>query len=206
MVGEIRDRETAEIAMAAAITGHLVLSTIHTIDAPSGITRLLQMGVPPHLIAGGLAGIVAQRLIRRTCSRCSGQPDGCLACHRGYRGRIGVFQVLAVTEDIREAIGMGAGGGELRRRAEGTGMGTIADDARRKASEGVTTPHEVARVLREDPGEALPCGRCGGGVPLESVGCPHCGRVRIRTCVCGRILRGGWRYCPECLRKTPADA
>jgi type IV pilus assembly protein PilB len=205
MVGEIRDRETAEIAMAAAITGHLVLSTIHTMDAPSGITRLLQMGVPPHLVAGGLSGIVAQRLIRRTCSRCGGDPEGCPACHKGYRGRIGVFQVLIVTEGIREALARGTDIGELRRRAEDGGMGTIVDDARRKVAEGVTTQHEVARVLREDPGEALPCRRCGGGVPHDGHGCPRCGWVRLRACVCGRTLRRGWRYCPECLRRTPPD-
>jgi len=204
MVGEIRDRETAEIAMAAAITGHLVLSTIHTVDAPSGVSRLLQMGVPPHLVAGGLAGIVAQRLVRRACLPCAGHPGGCASCREGYRGRTGVFQVLAVTEAIREAIGRGAEASEIRRRAEEAGMGTMADDARRKASEGITTLHEVARVLREDPGEALPCRRCGAGVPFDGAGCPHCGQIRNVRCSCGRALREGWRYCPECIRKVPA--
>jgi len=204
MVGEIRDRETAEIAMAAAITGHLVLSTIHTVDAPSGVSRLLQMGVPPHLVAGGLAGIVAQRLVRRACLACAGHPSGCGSCHEGYRGRTGVFQVLAVTEGLREAVGRGAEGTEIRRRAEEAGMGTMADDARRKASEGITTLHEVARVLREDPGEALPCRRCGAGVPVDGWGCPHCGHIRSVRCSCGRVLREGWRYCPECIRKVPA--
>ena len=203
MVGEIRDRETAEIAMAAAITGHLVLSTIHTVDAPSGVSRLLQMGVPPHLVAGGLAGIVAQRLVRRACLACGGHPGGCAACREGYRGRTGVFQVLAVTEAIREAVGRGAEASEIRRRAEEAGMGTMADDARRKASEGITTLHEVARVLREDPGEALPCRRCGAGVPFDGGGCPHCGHIRTVRCSCGRALREGWRYCPECVRKVP---
>jgi type II secretory ATPase GspE/PulE/Tfp pilus assembly ATPase PilB-like protein len=206
MIGEIRDAETAEIAMAAAITGHLVLSTIHTNDAPSGITRLLQMGVAPHLVAGGLAGIIAQRLVRKSCSACGGHPTGCSFCHRGYRGRIGVFQVLTVTEALREAIGQGVEASELRRRAEEGGMGTMVDDARRKVAEGVTSQHEMARVLREDPGEILPCPRCGGGLPAGGQGCPHCGTARRRRCQCGRALRRSWRYCPECLRRAPPSA
>jgi general secretion pathway protein E len=202
MIGEIRDRETAEIAMSAAITGHLVLSTIHTIDAPSGITRLLQMGVPPHLVAGGLAGIVAQRLVRRSCSTCRGHTKACPDCHDGYRGRTGVFQLLTVTEALRDLIARGADAGELRKRAEEAGMGTMAEDARRKVTEGVTTPHEVARVLREDPGETLPCPKCGGGLPTVGHGCPYCGFARMQSCLCGRTILRGWRYCPDCLRKV----
>ena len=210
MVGEIRDRETAEIAMAAAVTGHLVLSTIHTIDAPSGITRLLHMGVPPHLVAGGLVGIVAQRLVRRLCTACGGRAaaDGgraeeCGRCHDGYRGRTGVFQVLVVTDPIREAVIRGGDLGEIRRLAEAGGMGSMAADARRKVAEGITTPHEVARVLKGDAGEALPCRRCQGPVALGARGCPGCGWPRGRWCACGEALREGWRYCPNCLRKAP---
>ncbi len=203
MVGEIRDRETAEIVMAAAVTGHLVLSTIHTTDAPGGITRLLQMGVPPHLVAGGLAGIVAQRLLRRRCRACRGDARGCEACHEGYRGRTGIFQLLTMTERLREKVMAGAGTGELRRQAREEGMGTMADDARRKVAEGVTTPHEVARVLHRDPGEARPCSRCGTPIPPEARGCPGCGTPLGRHCVCGRRLHQNWRYCPECLRPRP---
>ena len=109
MVGEIRDRETAEIAMAAAVTGHLVLSTIHTVDAPGAITRLSNMGVPPYLLAGGLAGVVAQRLVRRLCRKCGGRKgDGCKECPDGYRGRTGVFQLLTMTDALREAVAQGA--------------------------------------------------------------------------------------------------
>ncbi len=204
MVGEIRDRETAEIAMAAAITGHLVLSTIHTMDAPSGVTRLLQMGVPGHLVTGGLIGIVAQRLVRRRCPECGGRPSGCSYCHDGYRGRTGVFQVLQMTEALRGVVSQGGEASELRRRAEEAGMETMAADARRKVSEGVTTPHEVARVLREAPGDAQPCSHCGEGVPPEGLGCPHCGWCRVRSCVCGRVLQHAWRFCPDCLRQAPA--
>lgn len=204
MVGEIRDLETAEIAMSAAITGHLVLSTLHTIDAPSGITRLLQMGVQPHLVAGGLAGIVAQRLLRRSCGRCGGSPEGCPFCHRGHRGRIGVFQVLVITEALREAVAVGASAQTIRRRAEADGMRTMADDARRKVAEGVTTQHEVARVLGEASGGIGACDRCGASLPGEGIGCPSCGWAQTRTCRCGRVLLEQWRFCPHCLRRAPA--
>lgn len=204
MVGEIRDLETAEIAMSAAITGHLVLSTLHTIDAPSAITRLLQMGVQPHLVAGGLAGIIAQRLVRRNCARCGGRPEGCPSCHRGYRGRIGVFQVLPVTDALREAVALGASAQTIRRRAEADGMGTLADDARRKVAEGVTTQHEVARVLGEASAGTPVCRRCGASLPGEAVGCPSCGWAYRRTCPCGRVLLDSWRFCPGCLRRAPA--
>jgi type II secretory ATPase GspE/PulE/Tfp pilus assembly ATPase PilB-like protein len=200
MVGEIRDRETAEIAMSAAVTGHLVLSSIHTIDAPSGITRLLQMGVPPYLVAGGLAGIVAQRLVRRICPDCGGRPDGCEGCPDGYRGRTGIFQVLAISEELREEVVRGAGTSAIRRKARANGMGSMVDDARRKVAEGISSPHEVARVLREDPGEALPCSRCRQAIPSEARGCPFCGRPTGRECRCGSRLRPGWRFCPRCLR------
>lgn len=203
MVGEIRDRETAEIAMAAAVTGHLVLSTIHTIDAPSGLTRLLHMGVPPHLVAGGLVGVVAQRLVRRRCGRCGGRPEGCPRCHAGYRGRTGIFQVLVMTDELRESVARGTDLGELRRLAEAAGMGTLPGDARRKVAEGVTTPHEVVRVLGGEAAGGPSCRRCGSPVALGARGCPACGWARTRTCRCGEALRDGWRYCPWCLRRAP---
>jgi len=202
MVGEIRDRETAEIAMSAAITGHLVLSTIHTVDAPSGILRLLQMGVPPHLVAGGLTGIVAQRLVRRACRGCGGRPGGCGSCHDGYRGRCGVFQILTVTEALREVIARGGDAGELRRRAEEGGMGSLGGDVRRKIAEGITTPHEAARVIRESPGDGLPCARCGSPLPFDAEGCPGCGLPSRRRCGCGRTLQRSWRFCAGCLRRV----
>ncbi|CAN5679473.1 GspE/PulE family protein [soil metagenome] len=200
MVGEIRDRETAEIAMAAAVTGHLVLSTIHTTDAPGGITRLLQMGVPPHLVAGGLSGIVAQRLVRVRCGDCGGHADGCGSCHEGYRGRTGVFELLIMNEALRDEVMRGAGTEVLRKRARDGGMGTMASDARRKVAEGVTTPHEVARVLHRDPGSRLPCSRCGGELGAAARGCTACGQEAEATCRCGTRLQRDWRFCPECLR------
>jgi type IV pilus assembly protein PilB len=205
LVGEIRDRETAEIAMAAAVTGHLVFSTIHTTDAPGAITRLLNMGVPPFLVAGGLAGVIAQRLVRKVCAGCQGRrADGCGRCRDGYSGRTGVFQVLVMTDAMRDEVTGGAATATLRRLAEEAGMGSLVEDARRKAAEGVTTPHEVGRVLQTDPGAALPCKRCDGATPAGAFACPHCGSPRVRRCPCGGTVQPGWRYCAWCLR--PAGA
>jgi len=198
MVGEIRDRETAEIAMAAAVTGHLVLSTIHTTDAPGALTRLLNMGVPPYLVAGGLAGVVAQRLVRRACSRCRGR--GCRECGDGYRGRTGVFQVLVVSDPLRDEVTREGSTARLRRLSREGGMGTLAEDARRALAEGITSPHEISRVLHSDPGAYIPCASCGHEVPVGAVACPGCGQVRVRICGCGQRLERGWRFCPSCVR------
>jgi len=204
MVGEIRDRETAEIAMAAAVTGHLVLSTIHTVDAPGAITRLLNMGVPPYLLAGGLAGVVAQRLVRSLCRTCGGKKgEGCGDCPDGYRGRTGVFQVLTMNDSLRESVATGVSLGSLRQLAREGGMLSIKEDALRKVAEGLTSPHEVGRVIKGDGGTSVPCPGCSREVPVGSLGCPWCGRPRIRSCTCGREVRSSWRYCPSCLRAVP---
>lgn len=207
MVGEIRDRETAEIAMAAAVTGHLVLSTVHTTDAPGAVTRLLHMGVPRHLVAGGLAGVVAQRLLRTVCSACRGHgrdpidQTPCTGCHDGVQGRTGVFEVLTVTEAIRDRIMTGAATGEIRRQARRQGMGSMADDARRKVAEARTTPHEVARVLHRPAGAAPPCSHCSSPVPDDAMACPGCGLPPAGRCPCGTHLQPQWRHCPDCGRR-----
>ena len=205
MVGEIRDRETAEIAMGAAVTGHLVLSTIHATDAPGAITRLLHMGVPPHLVAGGLSGVVAQRLVRTFCRSCRGRnPEACSQCVDGYSGRTGVFQVLAINDSIRDQIMRGASASDLGRLAAESGMASLTEDVSRKVAEGLTSPHEAARVIRSDVGSVAPCGHCGGEVPWDALGCPHCGRVARRLCSCGAIVRRRWRFCAACLRPAAA--
>ena len=202
MIGEIRDRETAEIAMAAAVTGHLVLSTIHTTDAPGAITRLLNMGVPPFLVAGGLAGVVAQRLVRKRCLICHGR--GCDECGDGYRGRTGVYQVLTLSDALRDEITSGSGSAALRRLARETGMGSLALDARRAVASGLTTPHEAIRFIRAAGDAGVPCGSCAGPVPAGALACPSCGHRLAIRCACGQKLERGWRFCPWCVRTATA--
>lgn len=197
MVGEIRDVETAEIAMSAAVTGHMVLSSLHTNDAPSALSRLLQMGVPRHLVASGVAGVIAQRLVRTACASCTGR--GCDRCGDGFAGRTGVFQVLVVSDRLRESIAEGAPGPTLQRIAREDGMGHLLDDARRQIAEGRTTAVEVARVLRSTR-PVRPCRRCSEEVPEDATGCPWCGQAAIHRCSCGRRIEAQWRFCPECLR------
>jgi type II secretory ATPase GspE/PulE/Tfp pilus assembly ATPase PilB-like protein len=204
MVGEIRDRETAEIAMSAAITGHLVLSSLHTSDAVGAIPRLLHMGVPPHLVAGGLAGVVGQRLLRRRCPACGGTPIGCDRCVGGYRGRIGAFEVLVPGEALRDAILRSEGTPQLRALARRGGMRFMAEDARQKAAEGHTTLHEVSRVLHRDPGAAPPCPACGLDPPEGAISCPGCAAALVRVCTpCSLPLAPTWQWCPRCRRRAP---
>lgn len=174
MVGEIRDRETAEIAIQAATTGHLVLSTLHTNDALGALTRLIDMGVEPFMMASSVLGVVAQRLVRRICPRCREpyQPSeaelafigrdrleptlsigrGCEHCHyTGYRGRIAVHEVLVVSPTLQRLVLNKAPNEEIRQVALREGMVSLKDDALEKALQGITTVAEVMRVLfRED--------------------------------------------------------
>jgi len=171
LVGEIRDFETAEIAVKAALTGHLVLSTLHTNDAPSTINRLMNMGIEPFLVASSVHLICAQRLVRRICSSCV-EPHphapaalvqagyshedantvtpmkgaGCERCNQtGYKGRVGLYEVMEVSEELRELILVGASGLELRRKAVDEGMITLRQSGLRKVKDGVTTIEEVVR-------------------------------------------------------------
>jgi type IV pilus assembly protein PilB len=171
LVGEIRDFETAEIAVKAALTGHLVLSTLHTNDAPSTVNRLMNMGIEPFLVASSLNLVCAQRLVRRICKNCV-QPEpmaakaltqagfspedaknvvpnrgkGCEKCNNtGYKGRVGLYEVMEVTEELRELILVGASSLELRRKAVEEGMITLRHSGLRKVKDGVTTVEEVVR-------------------------------------------------------------
>lgn len=170
-VGEIRDGETAEIAMRAAITGHLVLSTIHTSDAVSVVDRLYDIGVPPYLTSGALKGVIAQRLVRKICPNCKkayepedselellGIPrkegmvfyrgEGCPLCyHTGYRGRVGVFEILLVDHKLRRLITQRAGYEELAKAARENGLITISDRCRELVTTGVTFSEEAARTI-----------------------------------------------------------
>lgn len=145
MVGEIRDRETAEIAVRAALTGHLVLSTLHTNDAASTVARLIDMGIAPFLVAASLRLIVAQRLVRRRCQACDGR--GCEACGQlGLRGRTAIFEIMPITESLRREIGRGCDVDEIRRVAAAEGTRTLAEAARECVASGTTTELEARRA------------------------------------------------------------
>ena len=149
LVGEIRDRETMEIAMQAALTGHLVLATLHTNDAASALTRLLDMGAEPFLIASSVLGALAQRLVRRVCAGCGG--NGCVPCRgTGFRGRTGIHELLVIDDEARTLVMRRADATALRRHATATGMTTLREDGFAKARAGITTEPEVLRVTRDE--------------------------------------------------------
>ena len=176
MIGEIRDLETAEIAIRSAMTGHIVLSTVHTNDALSSFTRLIDMGVEPFLVAAPVRGVQAQRLVRRACRRCARPVDpparihdllaplppalvgsgwvevrGCEACrHTGYSGRTGIYELVPVSGELQDLIVTGARQGELRELALGQGHRTLLQDGLIKASHGHTTLEEVTRLTLEE--------------------------------------------------------
>ena len=149
LVGEIRDRETVEIAMQAALTGHLVLATVHTNDAPAAMTRLLDMAVEPFLLASSVRAVLAQRLVRRTCVACAGA--GCAACRdTGFRGRLPIHELLLVDDEIRALVMARQDATAIRRAASRAGMVPLREDGLARARNGITTEAEVLRVTQED--------------------------------------------------------
>ena len=180
MVGEIRDLETAEIAIQASLTGHLVFSTVHTNDAAGAITRLVDMGVEPFLVASSLMGVLAQRLVRVLCKDCrmpyfptpeelkeigltqeqvrdtSGgmlyKPAGCEQCnHTGYRGRSGIYEMMLIDDEVRQLILKNVDSGTIKKAAvTSKGMRTLMDDGALKVLKGVTSIAEVLSVTQED--------------------------------------------------------
>ena len=148
MIGEIRDIETAQIAIQASLTGHLVLATLHTNDAASAVTRLIDMGVEPFLLSSSLLGVLAQRLVRKYCTTCGGK--GCDACGgTGYAGRTGVFELLVVDDDIRAQVHGQAPEADIRAAALAKGMQLMRDDGERLIQQGITSREEVLRVTRD---------------------------------------------------------
>ena len=225
LVGEIRDHETAKIAMQAAQTGHLVLSTLHTDDAPSTITRLTDMGMEPYVIASALVGVVAQRLVRRLCTSCRRQytPEaetlralniteadaaqfvfyramGCGDCdHTGYRGRIALYEVMRVSDKVRRLIALKSGEDMVRDAAVTAGLITLGEDGLAKVKAGVTTAEELLRVVTEVREMRTLCPGCGGAVAIDFMACPQCGhRLNAGCGQCGRALQPGWQFCPFC--------
>jgi general secretion pathway protein E len=174
LVGEIRDLETAEIAIQASLTGHLVFSTLHTNDAPSAITRLVDMGVEPFLVASSLAAALAQRLVRVLCAQCKEawqptpeelaeigvrangpvtiyRPNGCARCnHSGYRGRVGIFELMMIDDDIRGMVTQTTDAKSIKRRAMQKGMSSLRADGAQKVLSGVTSIAEVLRATEDE--------------------------------------------------------
>ncbi len=156
-MGEIRDQETAEIATHAALTGHLVLSTLHTNDAPGALIRLVDLGVAPFLVASTVEAVLAQRLVRVICESCKKPVEpgpafrgaGCADCRgTGYRGRTGIYELLVMNDEIRAELPRSRDVGELRVLAERAGTTSLAHDGMRLVREGITTTDEVLRVTR----------------------------------------------------------
>ncbi|MCU1342604.1 MAG: type secretion system protein [Candidatus Acidoferrum typicum] len=200
MVGEIRDQETAEIAMKAAQTGHLVLSTLHTNDSVSAIIRLLDLGVQGYIISSSLTGILAQRLVRRLCS-CHvvqaatpefqarlaqvGIPNppatmavaaGCEKCdHTGYRGRVGIYELLRFDDSIRGVIRSSGNTDKIRETSRSNGMRSMQDDAMEKLRAGTTTLEEILRVLSFENVSSSECLNCGFEILPAFRFCPYCG-------------------------------
>jgi general secretion pathway protein E len=156
MIGEIRDVETASIAVQASLTGHLVLATLHTNDAVGAVTRLTDMGVEPFLLSSSLIGVVAQRLVRKLCTHCKTlaldgtyKPLGCTACNQtGYSGRLGIYELLTIDAALAEAIHQRLPEAELRQMAQARGLINLRQDSQRLIDSGETSVAEVERVTR----------------------------------------------------------
>jgi type IV pilus assembly protein PilB len=225
MLGEMRDLDTTTIAMQAALTGHLVLSTMHTNSSASTITRLRNLGIPSYLIASTLVAIVAQRLVRVICTKCRvrAQPserdlariglakadngetafyrgEGCQACGgTGYRGRTGIFEILPFHQQMRDLV-MGKGSEtDVRQLAVARGMVTLGQAALAKAKAGVTTLAELYRVVETEEEFGTGCPQCGTSLGAEFVICPGCGHSLVSSCPsCRKMVSPHWKFCPYC--------
>jgi len=233
LLGEIRDQETARIAMQAAQTGHLVLSTLHTDDAPSSVTRLTDIGIEPYVSASALIGVIAQRLVRRLCTDCRRPytPEnetlramsvteseaatltfyravGCDQCNQtGYKGRVGIYEIMPVTNELRRQITKTGAESQIREAALTAGMISLGEDGLLKVKAGVTTPQELLRVVTEVRETKAVCPNCGTGVSRDFVACPGCGhRVGGGCAHCGRPMQPDWKFCAYCARGAETAA
>jgi type IV pilus assembly protein PilB len=221
MVGEMRDLDTTTIAVQAALTGHLVLSTIHTNSCAATVTRLRDLGVPSYLIASTIIGILAQRLVRVICTKCRvpTEPterdilrlglkpripvyrgEGCPACGgTGYKGRTGIYEILPFSQPVRDVIAANATENELRQMAISKGMVTLGRAALEKVLTGVTTVDEVYRVVETEGDFASACPQCATPLEAAFVMCPACGYSVSSTCPgCRKSLSQEWKFCPYC--------
>jgi len=226
MIGEIRDQETAQIAFRASVTGHLVLSTVHTNDAAGAVTRLVDLGLEPFMVASALLGVVSIRLVRTICPRCKEEYEvdaaslnhlvghvgeqsdkvtlyrgaGCPQCREtGYAGRTGIAEVLGVDDRVRGLILRGAHDSEIRKGAIENGMRPIAEDGVSKILSGRTTLDEVSRVVYLAEHGMHMCPMCRGVVSKHFDYCPTCGTFVSDHCErCKQHLDPGWTFCPAC--------
>lgn len=222
MVGEIRDHETAEIALNASMTGHLVLSTLHTNDSVSTITRLIDLDIPPFLIASSLLLIVAQRLVRKNCQNCLVEysPEdfiltklnisknslvfrrgqGCNDCkYNGYNGRIGIYEVLNIDKTLRELIIKKATESQISKAAKANGVNFLLDDAIEKVKNGLTNIEEVIRVIQYEREVTVLCSTCNSKIKPDFVLCPFCFTNISNDCPsCKKEIESQWVICPYC--------
>jgi type IV pilus assembly protein PilB len=235
LVGEVRDSETARLALQASLTGHLVLTTLHTNDAIGAVARLLDMGAEPYLVASALTLVVAQRLVRKPCAQCKAPAEpsprmleslglnaddvangtlmagrGCNACgETGYRGRTGIFEVLPVTDAVRSAMNAGGGERALVEAASHSRQMNMRQSGIAAALRGETTLEEVLRVSTESSYSAVPhCPSCHREVGEDMACCPWCGTATgtERCETCRRELDPNWTHCPYCKTPSPAVA
>jgi len=225
LLGEMRDLETTTIAMQAALTGHLVLSTIHTNSSAATITRLRNLGVPSYLIASTLIGIVAQRLVRVICPKCRVREEpserdlariglakakkgeiaffrgeGCPACGgTGYRGRTGIFEILPFHQQVRDLVMANGSENDIRQLAVAKGMTTLGQAALDKVKAGVTTLSELYRVVETEEEFGAGCPHCGTSLGADFVICPGCGHSLVSNCPsCRKMVSPHWKFCPYC--------
>lgn len=223
LVGETRDKETAKIAVEAALTGHLVFTTLHTNDAPGAIMRLAEMEVEPFLISSSTLAILAQRLLRRTCSNCKEEYEaedsilkylgidklghktyfkgkGCDICNgTGYKGRVGVYEFMRINDNLRDIISRGANTAVIRHAAQEAGMMTLLEYSLLLARDGYTTLDEVIRVTFTGEGQSSICPKCGKPVGDEYHRCPFCQHELKTTCPrCGANMEENWTSCASC--------
>jgi type IV pilus assembly protein PilB len=225
MIGEIRDHETAQIAFRASVTGHLVLSTVHTNDAAGAVTRLIDLGLEPFMVASSLVGVVSMRLVRTLCLKCKESYEtnaanldrlipgrdgkgtvtlhrgrGCPNCHEtGYTGRTGIFEVLEVDEKVRSLVVRNSPDTAIRQAAIEGGMRSIGEDGLKKVMAGKTTLEEVTRVVYLSDQSTRPCPGCGTMLAPDYEYCPSCSEYVGEHCEsCHRRLQPTWVCCPFC--------
>lgn len=221
LLGEIRDFSTAEVAFHAALTGHLVLSTLHTTSTVATVARLIDLGVNPFIIASGIEGIVAQRLVRRLCPHCKeeeepdpeimnllGNPEvshsfasrGCPECnHSGFTGRVGIFEVLVPSQEMRDLIAENFSESELNRLARASGMKTLLESGIEKVNNGLTSLSEVFRVLGPQELINFYCPGCQTQLQDWMAFCPSCGtRAKMICPGCKTPIEYGWDFCVRC--------